>query len=249
MAKQGKDRGNSSYSPVFLCGLLWFAGCTAGGQRVDEAMRADGELAARSTRAAAGYQVGCPDVLEVRIEGRTEPGGRRPVGPDGRIDLGPLGLLRVEGQTTLQIAREIAARAGVPPEWVRVRVAEYNSQQVYLFGAVTGLQRAVPYQGEETVADLLQRTGGITAGAAPAQVHLIRPRVVEGRAPLIYHVDLQAIVLDRDLSTNLRVQPFDQIYVAQTRKSSLEKCVPPVLRPIYQVICGLQCPSANRAPR
>jgi protein involved in polysaccharide export with SLBB domain len=161
------------------------------------------------------------------------------VAPDGRINLGALGEPRVEGQTVAEIARTVAELANVPPERVHVRVAEYNSQQVYLFGEVNGLQRSVPYQGEESVADLLRRAGGITSGAAPAKVHVIRPRVVDGRAPLVYPVDLEAIVMSKDQATNVSVQPFDQIYVGETPRSSMEKCVPPLFRPIYQAICGL----------
>jgi protein involved in polysaccharide export with SLBB domain len=235
---------------LLLCGSLLLAGCAAGGQQVDKAMHADKEgTAARKVSAAARYFVGCPDVLEVAIEGRRDTGGLLRVEPDGRIDLGPLGRLRVEGQTVTEIAEGVAGLAGVPPSGVQVRVAEYNSQQVYLFGEVTGLQRAVSYQGDETVADLLQRTGGITPGAAPAQVHVIRSRVVDGRAPLVFPVDLQAIVLDKDPSSNLRIQPFDQIYVGATRKSSMKKCIPPLFRPLYEAICGLYRPKkADQVP-
>jgi protein involved in polysaccharide export with SLBB domain len=193
----------------------------------------------RSQGVAGQYHIGCPDVLEVTVEGRPEYSGRCAVGPDGRVELGPLGGVRVEGRPAEEAARLVAAEARLPAGRVQVRVAEYNSQQVYLFGAVTGLQRAVPYQGPETVLDLLQRVGGITPGAAPGEVHVVRPHVAEGRPPEVFHVDLQAILLKHDQRTNLRVQPFDQIYVGETRQSALAKCVPPCLRPVYEAVCGM----------
>jgi protein involved in polysaccharide export with SLBB domain len=227
------------HSAAFFCGCALLAGCATGGKQVDQAMQAD-RAAATVRNADLRYFVGCPDVLEVRIAGQLDPGARVVVGPDGRVDLGPFGPLRVEGQGVAEIERQVAERAGVPVAAVRVRVAEYNSQQVYLFGEGAGVQRAVAYRGEETVADLLQRAGGITAGAAPTEVQVIRPRVADGKPPLLYRVDLQAIVVKKDMSTNLRVQPFDQIYVGETHRSSALKCVPPLFRPVYARLCGLR---------
>jgi protein involved in polysaccharide export with SLBB domain len=118
-------------------------------------------------------------------------------------------------------------------------VAEFNSQQIYLFGQVVGLQRAVAYQGPENVLDLLRRTGGITPGAAPNDVYVIRPRIDEDRPPEVFHINLGSILMDQDQHTNLRLQAFDQVYIGETRKANLEKCIPPCLRPLYKSVCGL----------
>src|SRR5262249_4409135 len=120
------------------------------------------------------YAVVCPDVLDVVIAKHPELSGLHPIGVDGRLDLEPLGRPRVEGETVLEIASQLAEMTGSPPGAVKVEVAEFHAQWIYLFGEVTGLQRAVPYQGQETVVDLLQRTGGITQGAAPEEVYVIR---------------------------------------------------------------------------
>jgi protein involved in polysaccharide export with SLBB domain len=200
----------------------------------------------RNQGVAELYVVRCPDVLEVYVAGRNEAGGGRAVGLDGQVDLGPLGRLRVEGLTVPEVAYAVAGRAGTTPDQVRVRVAEYNSQRIYLHGEGNGVQRTVPYLGPETVLDLLQRVGGVTPGAAPGNVHVIRPHVAEGRQPEIYAVDLNAVVRKHDARTNLRLQPFDQVYVGETRKSSLQKCVPPWLRPLYEAACGLYRPAADK---
>jgi protein involved in polysaccharide export with SLBB domain len=155
------------------------------------------------------------------------------IGPDGCGDFGPLGRLRIEGQPPAESARTVAAAAGLPASAVHVRVAEYNSQHIYLFGEIIGLDRAVPYQGPETVVELLQRIGGITPDAAPGDVHVIRSHVTQGRAPEVFHIDLQAIVFRKDHSTNVRLQPFDQVYVGQTRQAVLERCLPPWLRTMF----------------
>jgi protein involved in polysaccharide export with SLBB domain len=123
---------------------------------------------------------------------------------------------------------------------VHVRIAEFRSQQLFLVGQVVGLQRAVPYQGPETVLELLQRAGGITPGASPEDVDVVRSRLAEGKQPEVFHVDLRAIVLRHDAQTNLRLQPFDQVFVGESEESCLGKCMPPWLRPLYEAVCGLR---------
>jgi polysaccharide export outer membrane protein len=195
---------------------------------------ADRGGATRSEGVAGHYLVGCPDVLAVEVPGRPDLSGRYTVGPDGRIDLELLGRPRVEGRSPPEIAALLAGQAGLTPTEVRVGVAAYQSQQVYLFGQVTGLQRAVPYQGQETVLDLLRRTGGITPGAAPGEVYVVRTRVAEGQRPEAFHVDLRAIIQNHDERTNIRLRPFDQVHVGETRQARVERSIPLWLRPFHQ---------------
>src|SRR5262249_6129010 len=142
------------FVPGVLCVLL--AGCALGHHQVDKAMQTENGSAARSTSAVDRYCLACPDVLELHIETRPDLSGQRAIGVDGRIDLGEVGRLRVEGLTVQETADTLARLLDLSPARVRVSVVKFNSQQVYLFGEVEGLQRAVAYQGPETVADLLQ---------------------------------------------------------------------------------------------
>jgi protein involved in polysaccharide export with SLBB domain len=195
-------------------------------------------LLQRNAVVAERYTVACPDVLAINIAGRPDLTGLHPIGVDGRVDLEPAGHPRVEGGTVGEIALQVADFCGVPANQVHVAVAEYHSQYVFLFGEVVGLQRAVPYHGQETVADLLCRTGGITAGAAPRECYVVRTHVDEGVRPEIFHVDLEAIVVKHDERTNVRLQPFDQVHVGGTQRAGWEKCVPPWLRPLYERLCA-----------
>lgn len=222
-----------------LPALALLAGCATVPPEFDRKLLADIATAAQPT---AAYMVGCPDVLEVRIDARPDLGGTLEVGPDGCIGLGSLGRLRVEGKTTAAIEQLLATELLVPPAQVRVRVTAFQSQQVYLTGQVAGLQRVVPYCGPETVLEMLQRVGGVTPGAAPEDVYVVRGRVAEGKPPEVFHVDLRGVVLRHDRSTNVALQPFDQVYVGETRESCVKKCVPPVLRPLYDALCGLSRP-------
>jgi protein involved in polysaccharide export with SLBB domain len=152
--------------------------------------------------------------------------------------------LRVDGYTAPEIAELAAQAVGVNPEQVEVRVVQFNSQQIYLFGQVNGAQRAVAYQGGEPVLHLLQRVGGITRGAEPNDIYVVRPRLSAGRPPEVFHIQLRDIVSGDDPRTNLVLQPFDEIYVGETRKSGFFKCLPPCLRPFFKSVCGMRRPCA-----
>jgi protein involved in polysaccharide export with SLBB domain len=214
--------------------LLLLAGCVSTGNNLEK------RLIARRVQDHEGvlehYQVGCPDVLRLSIDGQAAPSGDYVVGPEGRISLGEHGPIRVDGRTPPEIAQQIAITTGVAPDQVHVEVTKFRSQYVILLGQVIGWQRVVPYHGQETVLDLLQRTGGITRGAAPNDVHVVRMHMEEGRRPEVFRVDLSAILTKNDDKTNLRLMPFDQIYVGERRQCRVEKVLPPMLRPMYQMM-------------
>jgi protein involved in polysaccharide export with SLBB domain len=230
---------------LLVCAAL--AGCATDRGSVEKNLMSNRESTRRGAGVAETYQVGCPDVLEVRVPLRTELSGQYAVGPTGRIELGDYGTVRVEGRTLAEIARLIASETGQSPQDVELRVAQFRSQYVFLFGQVIGWQRTFPYQGQETILDLLQRVGGITLGAEPREVYVVRTHLGDSQRPEIFHVDLNAIVMKRDEQTNIRILPFDQVYVGETRQVHIEKSFPPWLRPIYQSLWDM-LPDPGRQP-
>jgi protein involved in polysaccharide export with SLBB domain len=216
------------------------SGCALNQPHLDHALLADRGAGVRNEGVAECYLVHCPDVLAVQVPSRPDLTGPRPVGPDGRIDLAGDNRLRVEGRTVPDVARLVAQETGAPQGQVRIRVAAFRSQQVYLIGPGIGAQRAVAYEGPETILDLLHRTGGIASGAAPNDVFLVRSHIAEDRPPEVFHINLRAILMQKDQRSNLRVQPFDQVYIGETRQASLTKCIPPCFRPLYRSLCGLE---------
>jgi protein involved in polysaccharide export with SLBB domain len=257
-----KDTGKSEKGPpplpcpclrgpprcAIYLGLLLLAGCTHSRQAVSQQLLADKDKTGRRAGVAESYVVACPDVLEVTVTGRPDLTRRAAIRADGRVDLGPLGQPRVEGRPPPRVAQVIEEQAGLPTGQVRVAVAAYNSQQIYLFGQVVGQERSVPYQGQETVLDLLQRVGGIKPGAAPDSVFVVRPHIAEGTRPEVFHVDLRAIVLKGDQSTNLRLQPFDQVQIGETPEAQWERCIPPFLRSLYDMLTRTRHPAPPPAP-
>lgn len=240
----GRGRAIWSLLIVLACSTLP-AGCAIKRGDVEKNLMADKQPSPLQV-AREHYVVACPDVIELNVSHRPEFNAKHTIGPDGRVDLGEYGKLRIEGRSLAEVANEVARAIGERPESVAVRVIEFHSQFVLLFGQVNGMQRTVPYRGHETVLELLQRTGGITPGAEPNDVYVIRAHLGDNQRPEVFHVDLEAIVIKNDSKTNVRVLPFDQVYVGETRQSRVEKIFPPWLRPLYQAFWQTK---PNETPR
>jgi protein involved in polysaccharide export with SLBB domain len=238
LMKAGLDRPWER-TPALGLLLALLAGCASGRSHLERALLADRAAKSDAADPAARYALHCPDVLEFTVVGRPECSGARRIGADGRVELDEAARVRADGRTAAEVARAAADQLGLTPGSVQVRVSEFNSQQIYVFGEVVGLQRAVPYRGEETALELLQRVGGLSSGAALGDVQVVRANVAEGRAPEVYHVDLDAILLKHDPTSNVRLEPFDQVFVGQSSQSRLKCCFPPWLRPSYDRLCGL----------
>jgi protein involved in polysaccharide export with SLBB domain len=219
---------------VLAFGLAAAGGCATCPERIQSALARPAEA---RTDVAARYGVACPDRLAVRVAGRPELSGVRPVEADGCIACGGLGRIRVDGATAGDIAESLTRLLHLSPGAVQVEVAEHASRHVLVFGPGQGVHRAVPYIGPEPVTDLLRRNGGLARGTAFHAVHVVRPHVAAGRRPELFDVDLRAILLKGDAATDVTLQPNDQIYLGETRGASVVKCLPPWLQAL--------CPRMN----
>ncbi len=214
---------------VFLC----LAGCTGDRVLVGKSLLADAPAPEETSLVARGYRVCCPDVIEVSVAHRPDLHWTAAVDVEGAYPIENLGRPRVEGRGVDDIAHLVAVRLGLDDAEVAARVTEYRSKRIYVFGEIKNAPQAVPYRGPETVLDLLQRVGGITPGADPGAVYVVRSNIGDGKRPEVFHVDLRAIVVKKDLSTNIRLEPFDQVHIGATRQALVERCIPPWMRPFH----------------
>jgi protein involved in polysaccharide export with SLBB domain len=227
----GRSRNPGSIG--VLLALAFASGCAGDGGRLSKALIADRQPAAHARDLEAHYRVHCADVLRVEVRGRPADSGTCKVALDGRIELAAH-RVEVEGRVAGRIAALVAREVGAPEADVRVSVQDYNSQRLYLFGEVAAKYQTLPYRGPETVIDLLRRVGGGTKGAALADVRVVRSHVADGLPPEVFHVDLEAILIKKDLQTNVRLEPSDHIHIGQSRRSKVACQMPPWLREL----CG-----------
>jgi polysaccharide biosynthesis/export protein len=212
-----------------LLALALVSGCAGASGRLTQALIADRQPEAHARDLEAHYRVHCADVLRVEVRDQPANSGPCKVALDGRITLADHHV-EVEGRATGRIAALVAQEVGARESDVRVSVHEYNSQQLYLFGEIATKNQILPYRGPETVLDLLHRVDGGTWGAALADVRVVRSHVADGLPPEVFHVDLDAILVKKDLQTNIRLEPSDHIYVGQSRRSKVACQLPPWLQ-------------------
>ena len=237
-ATTGKSR-YGRWAGVVLAALA-FAGCAD-----TQVLRrqcpapADPKAAAEAPAPAAAYRVGCPDVLEISFVDSPAWDAVAVVDVDGRLPLVQPGSPRVDGRTLSQIRDDLAALAGCPPERVQVQLAIPRSARVVVYGPIRGRARAVPYQGPEPVIDFLKRVGGLPPGSKLNQVYVVRPNVAVGTRPQVFRVNVGAVLVDGDGRTNVPLQPDDEVYVGETRRSSLSRVMPDWLGIVYRRVTGL----------
>jgi len=158
---------------------------------------------------------------------------------DGRLPLEQPGNPRVDGRTLEQIRTDLAELANCSPERVNVSLAAPRSARVVVYGPVRGRARVVPYQGPEPVIDFLKRVGGLPPGSKLNQVYVIRPNVAVAAPPQVFRVQVARVLADGDNRTNITLLPDDQVYIGETKQSSLSRLMPSWLGTVYRRVTGL----------
>jgi protein involved in polysaccharide export with SLBB domain len=210
--------------------LVALAGCAFNRAHLNKAVLADHTPAAHTRDPEAAYQIRCPDVILLTVTSRPDCSGERPVGADGRIAIDGSVRLFVDGLTPAEVAAALVKQAGLPAGAVKVKVAQFRSQHLLLISPGSELQQVVPYHGPETVVDLLQRIGTIPEGSDLTDVRVIRAHVADAKPPEVFTVDLRAVVVAHDSESNIRLEPFDEVVLAQSQGSQLADCLPPWLQ-------------------
>lgn len=186
------------------------------------------------------YTLGCPDIVELRFAQKPEWNALASVDVDGRLPLGALGEVPAQGKTLAEVQAAIATLGGMPPAEVTAILYEARSQRLTVYGPERNRQRSIGYRGPERVLDLLQRTGALQPGCCDTRdLAVVRANVAVGANAEVLRVDLSAIVEKRDDTTNVVLQPGDQIHVGETRRSSLLRLLPEWLKPTYRRWMGI----------
>lgn len=167
--------------------------------------------------ALGAYTVGAGDgLLAVPVD--LDSSARVPsdlmVEPDGTIDLGQYGVLRVAGKTVLQIEAEVnhlVASRTPGAGFIDVRLVNRESKKFYVAGEVNA-PGSFPFTGEETVFDAVTAAGGLTEKASRWDIILSRPTPPNG-CRIILAVNYWDILQLGDTTTNYKLLPGDRVYV------------------------------------
>jgi protein involved in polysaccharide export with SLBB domain len=242
----------SRCAPAILAVLL--SGCVSTSRR-DEVAKALGSgaraPAAREVTVEESYRLACPDVVEIAVAGSPQSSGKFVLNAEGRIALEEMHNPRVEGETAGSLAKRVAVELGVSEDQVTCRVVRHESRAIFVHGAITGGDRAIPYRGTENLVSFLRRCGGLAPAADVRDVHLVRGNVASGGRPQVFTIDLEAILVRGEPTTNVLLQPYDEIYIGARPRAMIGDAMPDLLRPLYRAFCKAfpnACPKDWRQP-
>jgi polysaccharide biosynthesis/export protein len=193
--------------------------------------------------AATSYCLEPPDVI--RIDSPTSPEVNQEtqrIRSDGKISLRLIGDVQVSGLTPEQVAaklEELLSRYYESPK-VTVRVAAFESKNVYAFGQVMA-RGPQPFTGRDTLLD-------VVAHAQPnflawgAQVKVIRPSPsADERHEIVVNVD--KILESGDTSKNFLLQEGDIVFVPPTPLGWVGLRIQELLFPISPALSTYNAPA------
>ena len=199
----------------------------------------DPHSAAEVPAPTSKYLIGSPDVLEITFADYPQWDVLVSVDLDGTIPLDHPGQPHAEGRTLDDVRFELARMAGVEPDRVTVKLAAARCSHIFLHGPIRGRTRIVPYQGPEPVIEMLKRVGGLPPGSKLNQVYVVRPNVDIGGRPEVFRVNVPRVLIWNDQTTNVALQPSDQVYVGESRESAFSRLLPDWMAPMYRRFVGL----------
>ena len=181
-----------------------------------------------------GYRIGCPDVVRVEFRKHPQRDCLTVVDLDGRLNLGKFGRPIVYGLTTDEVRETIANTGSISTDDVTITVVEPRAARVYLSGPDSGKRRIVTYIGPERVLDFLHRVEALTPGLTDIRdVTVVRRNVASGSESEVFPLDWSAVVLGKS-DSNVMLQPSDEVYVGEMRRSSFTRMLPRWAVPSYR---------------
>jgi polysaccharide export outer membrane protein len=147
--------------------------------------------------------------------------GEHLVAPDGKVNLGTYGRVRVVGMTMEEARQAIEAHLSQyleSPE-IAVDVLGYNSKVFYVVTQGAGLGDGViilPSRGNETVLDAIGQIQGLQSNSS-TRMWIARPGSNDCGGDQILPVDWLAVTQRGDTTTNFQILPGDRLYVSEDK--------------------------------
>jgi polysaccharide export outer membrane protein len=164
--------------------------------------------------------------------------GEHLVRPDGTVNLGTYGSVRVGGMTLDQARAVIKEHLSqyIKNVKLNVDVFAYNSKRIYIVADGGGFGQQVyplPFTGNETVLDAIGQIGGLPTVASKKKIWVARPNPDDTVQTL--PVDWKAITQAGLVSTNYQLFPGDRIYIESDRLISLDGLVTKIVTPMERI--------------
>jgi polysaccharide export outer membrane protein len=174
--------------------------------------RAAGDQAA----APSPYRVQVGDVLGVRLYVAPELNEDVTVRPDGRITTTLAQSVPAAGRTSDAIAEDLRVQYAqeLKNPQLTVEVKSASPSRIYVAGEVVAPGEFFEQGPNLTLLQAVARAGGLRPSGDPAHVFILRRG--DGDLPTVLHVRYRQAAAGRDPNADLRLRPFDIVYVPKT---------------------------------
>lgn len=165
----------------------------------------------------SNYHLGSGDEITIEVWGYKELSGKHTVGPDGRITLplvGPFKVVNLTREQSAQTAKK-ALLSYYSDLSVTVRVDKYASNRVLVLGRVSKPGEVQFGMTAPTLLEAIALAGGLSEvkGLEGAQsLPFSRCAIFRGRDRIVW-IELEPLLLGKDLSLNLKLQRNDIVYI------------------------------------
>ena len=195
---------------ILALGLLALWGCSTKELRIQE-YRIPADTPNPAQPPEEFYVIGYGDSIGINVWKEPQLSSSVTVRPDGYVTLPLINELQVVGLTTAQLRKllEEKYQEFTTDPFVTISIGGIASAEVFLIGTGTEKNGVYPLRGNETILQLLTRTGGLGIFADRSNIRIVRrerERIVE------YIVDYDAIIKG-DLKQDILLRPGDRIIV------------------------------------
>lgn len=165
--------------------------------------------------------------------------GEHLVAPDGKVNLGTYGRVRVVGMTIeeAQSAIQLHLSQYLDNPQIAVDVFGFNSKVFYVVTQGAGLGDQVviiPSKGNETVLDAIGQVQGLQSTSS-TRMWIARPGYNDCGGDQILPVDWVAITQRGDIKTNYQILPGDRLYVSEDKLVALDTAIAKIVSPIERL--------------
>jgi polysaccharide export outer membrane protein len=218
MIKQQNHQGvNQSWKrwyvlpAVLVVAVLLLAACGTNQINTLNAQNATKSVANQS------YLIGAGDALNVFVWGNEDLSAEVTVRPDGKIATPLVEDVVASGKTPVQLARDMEQQLAqyIKNPVVTVMVQQFvgsYGQQIRIIGEAAE-PRAIPYNEDITLLDVMIAVGGLTEFASGNDASIVR--TVNGKQQQ-YRVRLDDLVKQGDISANVNMQPGDILIIPES---------------------------------
>jgi polysaccharide export outer membrane protein len=241
--------GTQSISQALLVAAALLVGLSPSGCSSSKSKYQDLKVFLQAHRhdvAGVSYRLEPPDVIQIESPSAPEVDREtQRIRSDGKIALRLLGEIQIAGLTPEEVAVKLEGLLEKYYESpsVTVRVAAYESKNVYAFGQV-GRRGAFPFTGRDTLLDII-------AAAQPnfiawgEHVKVIRPSANPDERHEIT-VDVDKMLKEGDLTNNFLLQEGDIVYVPPTPTGWLGMRVQEIMFPVSPALSMYNSPVQAR---